>query len=120
MSVIKLKWTYDSPSKSDGYRILVDRFWPGGLIRSEAMIDEWVKDLAPTEALGNWFDFDPFYWEEFKKKYSAELKRNKAMNDFIERHKHRQIITFLYGTKYDKLTHALVLKQFLEGVYYAI
>ena len=120
MSVIKLKRAYDCPSNGDGYRILIDRFWPRALIRGEAMIDEWAKDLAPTEVLANWFDFDPFYWEEFKKKYLAELKRNKAVDDFIERHKHRRIITFLYGTKYDKLTHALVLKQFLEGVYYAI
>jgi len=115
--LIKLKRAYDKPAKTDGYRILVDRLWPRGLTKEEAAIDEWAKDLAPTALLRNWFDHDPYYWEQFQKRYITELKQNKALDEFMKRHKSRRLITLVYATKYDKLTHALVLQQFLERHY---
>ena len=115
MQLIKIKRVYDKPLKTDGYRILVDRLWPRGLTKEEAAIDEWAKEIAPTAGLRNWFDHDPDYWEEFQRKYKAELKLNSAVPDFIERHKHRKHITLVYATKYDKLTHAIVLQKLLES-----
>lgn len=115
MQIIKIKRVYDRPLKTDGYRVLVDRLWPRGLTKEEAAIDEWAKQLAPTAGLRNWFDHDPDYWEEFQRKYKAELKQNIAVAEFIERHKNRKHMTLVYATKYDKLTHALVLQKFLEN-----
>lgn len=117
MPVIQLKRAYDKPKRGDGYHILVDRLWPRGLSREEAAIDEWAKDIAPGTSLRTWFDHDPDRWEAFQKKYRAELDRNDAWNEFILRHGSRKKITLVYATKYDKLTHALVIRQALEETY---
>ena len=78
-------------------------------------MDEWAKELAPTDRLRNWFDHDPECWQEFKKKYKAELKHNTLYADFIERLRGKKKITLLYATKYDHLTHAIILKELLLG-----
>lgn len=119
MPAIKIKRAYDKVSKADGYRILVDRLWPRGLKKEEASIDEWAKELAPSTELRNWFDHDPFRWDEFRKRYNAELQENNAVEDFIERHRNRKHITLIYATRYDKLTHALVLQKLLDKNYRA-
>lgn len=112
---IKLKRVYDKPLKSDGYRVLVDRLWPRGLSKEKAALGEWAKELAPTDRLRHWFDHDPHLWEAFNKKYKIELNKNNALNDVVERLKSKKIITLLYATKYDQLTHALILKELLEA-----
>lgn len=117
MPKVKIKRVYDKPLKRDGFRILVDRFWPRGVTKADAAIDEWAKELAPSNILRNWFDHDPYYWEQFRKKYKAELKQNKELNEFIERHRNRKVITLIYSTRYDNLTHALVLADFIKNIY---
>jgi uncharacterized protein YeaO (DUF488 family) len=117
--IIKVKRVYDRPSKSDGYRILIDRLWPRGLKKEDAFLDEWAKELAPSDRLRNWFDHDPYYWEQFKRKYKTELKQNILVPEFVDRHKNRKVITLLYATRYDKLTHAIIVKE-LENIYCAI
>ena len=119
MPIIKIKRVYDRPLKSDGYRILVDRLWPRGLTKGKAAIDEWAKDIAPSERLRNWFDHDPDYWVEFQKRYRQELKQNEAVGEFMEKLKHKKTITLVYATRYDKLTHAIIVKQLLEAMSYA-
>ena len=117
MPAIKIKRVYDKPADDDGYRILVDRLWPRGLTKQKAAIDEWAKELAPSSQLRNWFDHDPFYWEGFKEKYKDELKQNQELDSFIKKHKDKKSICLVYGTRYDKLTHAIILKEILERKY---
>src|SRR5687768_8460135 len=96
MPIIKIKRAYDKPLKRDGYRILVDRLWPRGIAKEVAAIDEWAKELAPSNFLRNWFDHDPHYWEQFWKKYSGELKENELIYEFLARHKNKKVITLIY------------------------
>ena len=117
MPVIRIKRVYDKPVKADGVRVLIDRLWPRGVTKQAAAVEEWAKELAPTDLLRNWFDHDPYYWEQFQKKYKAELKQNPFVYDFMERHKDKKIITLIYSTRYDKLTHALILQEFLENMF---
>jgi uncharacterized protein YeaO (DUF488 family) len=72
--MIKIKRTYDLPSSDDGKRILVDRLWPRGLKKDEARIDEWLKEIAPSDELRKWFSHDPSKWQEFKNRYKKDLK----------------------------------------------
>ena len=70
---IQLKRAYEKPAKNDGFRVLVDRLWPRGLKKDQAKIDLWLKEIAPSSELRNWFGHDPERWKEFKKRYNHEL-----------------------------------------------
>lgn len=110
---VMLKRAYESPAKTDGERILVDRLWPRGLLKAEAEIDLWLKDIAPSTELRQWFGHDPEKWSEFKKRYSAELKNNPALSELQARLRQRDI-TLVYAAKDQLHNQAVVLKQILE------
>ena len=71
--MIQCKRVYEQASPDDGYRILVDRLWPRGIKKDEAEVDHWMKELAPSNELREWFGHDPGKWEEFKKRFYREL-----------------------------------------------
>ena len=74
---IFLKRAYQKSATEDGKRILVERLWPRGLKKTEAKIDEWLKDVAPSTELREWYSHDPSKWIEFKKRYWKELETKK-------------------------------------------
>ncbi|MBL7711761.1 MAG: DUF488 family protein [Chitinophagaceae bacterium] len=111
---IRIKRAYEKPLRKDGYRVLVDRLWPRGLAKEAAALDEWAKELAPSVQLRKWYGHDPYLWTEFQKQYRYELKRNKAVEAFMEAHEDKKVITLVYGAKDTEHTHALVLQQYLE------
>ncbi len=113
-TAFSIKRIYDEPLKKDGYRVLVDRLWPRGMKKEDAKIDEWAKALAPSPELRTWFGHEPEKWKEFQKEYKAELKKNKEIKPFIDRHKGKKHITLLYAAKDVEHTHAIVLKNILE------
>jgi uncharacterized protein YeaO (DUF488 family) len=119
MTDIRLKRVYDKPLETDGFRILVDRLWPRGVSKNNAELDEWAKEIAPSDELRKWFDHAPQRWTIFQRKYKAELKKNESWKDFMKRHKKRKRVTLLYATKEEELTHAVILKKILDKVYAA-
>jgi uncharacterized protein YeaO (DUF488 family) len=70
---VRTRRIYDDPSPEDGRRVLVDRIWPRGLAKAGAGIDEWAKAVAPSTELRRWYGHDPARFEEFRRRYSAEL-----------------------------------------------
>ena len=83
---ISLKRAYETPSRSDGCRILVERLWPRGLSKQDAKIDLWLKEAAPSTELRRWFNHDPGKWPEFKRKYFKELRsREDSVKPILER-----------------------------------
>ena len=108
---VSIKRIYDEPRDSDGIRILVDRLWPRGIIKERAKIDEWVKEIAPSEKLRKWFNHDLNKWSEFKKKYTEELK-NKEAEKLLLKIEDRKA-TLLYGAKDSEHNDAIVLRDFL-------
>src|SRR5579884_2780193 len=70
---IALKRVYDEPAADDGTRVLVERLWPRGLSKERAHIDLWLKEVAPSRELRTWFGHDPEKFEEFRRRYEAEL-----------------------------------------------
>ena len=112
--MIKAKRIYEKADVTDGYRVLVDRLWPRGMRKSEAKLDGWVKDLAPSAELRKWFEHDPEKWPEFKRRYFEELdKHPKFVNEFIKTINQRKV-TFLFSSKELKLNNALALKEYVE------
>jgi uncharacterized protein YeaO (DUF488 family) len=111
---VKVKRVYDQPAKSDGLRVLVDRIWPRGLKKSEARIDEWLKEIAPSTSLRKWFKHDPNRWEQFKKKYTAELAEHREEVDKLAREARRRRVTLVFGAKDTAHNNALALKEYIE------
>ncbi len=108
-----LKRAYESPSRNDGYRVLVDRLWPRGVAKVKAGIDLWLKDVAPSTGLRQWFAHDPEKWAEFKKRYRAELKDNPAWIE-LQSLARRKDLTLVYAARDQLHNDAVALKQFLE------
>ncbi|MFZ0732232.1 MAG: DUF488 family protein [Candidatus Sulfotelmatobacter sp.] len=115
---VAIKRVYDPPSRADGVRILVDRLWPRGLSKASAAIDEWLKDLAPSDLLRRWYHAQPDQWDEFQKKYLKELaqpERQEVLHRLYELAHKKRRLTLLYASKNTDRNNATVLKELLEG-----
>ena len=112
---IQVKRVYDPPDAGDGRRILVDRLWPRGLSREKAEIDDWLREIAPSNGLRRWYVHDPDKWPEFKARYFAELDANPDAVAQLRRHLGEGAITFLFSSKEPRLNNAFALKEYLES-----
>lgn len=111
---ILLKRAYDSPESSDVFRILVDRLWPRGMTKDAAQIDLWLKDVAPSTTLRQWFGHDPSKWAEFQERYFLELRDNPEAIEQLKGHVRQGVVTLVYGAKDTEHNHAVALKEYLE------
>src|SRR5262249_38470002 len=104
------KRVYEPTAKTDGYRVLVDRLWPRGLTKAKAHVDLWLKEVAPSTELRNWFKHDPEKWPEFQKRYRAEMKvQPQALAALKKLSKQHKKVTLLYGAKSDERNQAVAL-----------
>jgi uncharacterized protein YeaO (DUF488 family) len=110
---VQLKRIYSSPSPEDGVRILVDRLWPRGLTKSEAAIDRWLKDLAPSTELRRWFGHDPSRWEEFCRRYEAELSQMTELLSELRTIARKGPLTLLFAARDELHNEAVVLRDVL-------
>lgn len=114
---IELQRIYDEPPQKPGFRVLVDRLWPRGIGKQVAALDLWCRDLGPSDALRAWFGHDAEKWEEFQRRYFAELEVNHEQLEVLERlaeeAKQREVI-FLFAAKDVLHNNAVALKIFLE------
>jgi len=111
---IRIKRVYDEPAASDGRRILVDRLWPRGLTKEKAKIDHWAKDIAPSNELRKWYGHDPAKWDEFRKRYFAELGKNKAGVNALVETMGKNGVTFVYSSTERTINNAEALKLYME------
>jgi len=111
--MLKIKRIYDPPTAEDGKRVLVDRLWPRGMAKDEARIDEWLKEIAPSDELRKWFGHDPARWEEFRKRYREELKAHGDLLDKLRSEAQKGTVTILFAAKDEEHNNALVLKELL-------
>jgi uncharacterized protein YeaO (DUF488 family) len=114
---VKVGRVYDAPTRGDGARVLVDRIWPRGLSKDKAALDEWCKSVAPSTALRKWYQHDPARFEEFGRRYRAELgegERAEAVQHLRQLAKRRNL-TLLTATKHAEISEAAVLADLLRG-----
>jgi len=113
--MIRLKRAYDPVSPDDGYRILVERLWPRGLTKEKAALDLWLKEIAPSPELRKWFSHDPEKWEEFTRRYRAELDHNlEAVVQLRQILEKENNVTFVYAAHDTQHNSAMLLKNYLE------
>ncbi|WP_037427291.1 DUF488 family protein [Sinorhizobium sp. CCBAU 05631] len=110
---VKLKRAYESPTDSDGKRILVDRLWPRGIRKTDAAIDHWATELAPSTELRKWFAHDPSLWEEFRRRYAAEIEAHREELDRLHDLALIDPITLVYAARDETHNDAVVLREFL-------
>ncbi len=112
---VRVKRVYDPPAPEDGRRFLVDRLWPRGVKKEALRLDAWLKELAPSDALRRWFGHDPARWEEFQRRYFAELEaKPEAWRPLLEAAR-EGTVTLLFSARDDEHNNAVALKAFLEG-----
>lgn len=116
MSSVRIKRVYEPPAPDDGYRVLVDRLWPRGVSRDAASLDLWLKGIAPTPALRNWWGHDPARREEFSVRYRAELDHNPAVTELQDVCSRHPLVTLLYGARDPEVNHARVLQAYLDDL----
>jgi len=56
---VRIKRIYDQTNPEDGARLLVDRVWPRGVTKEAAALTVWLKEIAPSTALRQWFGHEP-------------------------------------------------------------
>lgn len=112
---VQLKRAYLPALATDGTRILVDRLWPRGIRKSAAAIDFWIKDLAPSTALRNWFGHDPARWPEFRRRYSAELRDHRDRLAELRALARGKIVTLVFAARDERHNDAVVLRDVLLG-----
>jgi uncharacterized protein YeaO (DUF488 family) len=113
--VLKIKRAYEDKKASDGKRILIDRLWPRGVRKTEAGIDEWLKELAPSTELRRWFGHVPEKWEGFKRRYKKELaapEKIQLMGNIVHTAK-RADITLIYSARDSEHSDVKVLEELI-------
>jgi uncharacterized protein YeaO (DUF488 family) len=113
--MIGIKRVYESHAATDGARFLVERLWPRGVARAALEMDAWLKDVAPSTKLRQWFNHDPARWTEFKRRYHAELERNPDPWKPILARARRGRVTLLYSAHDVDHNNAVVLRDFLTA-----
>ena len=115
--MITIKRIYETPSRDDGLRVLVDRLWPRGMSKEKARVDLWLRDISPSNELRKWYNHDPQKWNEFKEKYFAEIEAQKGLLEPLRKKIKEEKITLLFGSKELQINNATALKEYLETQY---
>jgi uncharacterized protein YeaO (DUF488 family) len=114
--MVRLKRAYEPVTRDDGHRVLVERLWPRGLRKQQAHLDEWLKDIAPSDGLRKWFHHDPKRWPEFEERYARELDSDTAralIDDLVSRAT-AENVTLVFSAHDEEHNNAVVLKGMIE------
>jgi uncharacterized protein YeaO (DUF488 family) len=111
---VRTKRVYEPPSSEDGYRVLIDRLWPRGLSREKASLNEWAHELAPSDDLRRWFDHRPERFEQFKRRYTDELRRHADEISSLRRRARSGTLTIVYAARDSEHSNAAVLAPIIR------
>ncbi len=113
---VAIKRAYDKPSPQDGKRILVDGLWPRGLTKEKLKVEDWLRDIAPSPELRAWYGHKPEKWEEFRRKYRAELSKppRKAILEKLVGRAREEKITLVFAARDAERCNATVIAEVLR------
>ena len=112
---VKLKRAYEPAVTGDGTRILIDRLWPRGVSKARLALDQWMKDIAPSTGLREWFGHDPARWTEFRTRYAKEVRANAELFGQLRTLARESPITLVYSAHDKRHNDAVVLRSLLLG-----
>lgn len=114
--MFRIKRVYAPPVLEDGFRMLVDGMWPRGLSKDAAAIDVWLKEIAPSRTLRQWFNHDAERWREFALRYREELNepaRASALDLLRQTEREKGTVTLLFAARNETHNHAVLLQEML-------
>ena len=114
-AMVRVKRVYEPAARSDGARFLVDRLWPRAVKKEGLGLTAWLKEVAPSDGLRQWFGHDPERWNDFQRRYGAELDGNpEAWRPLLDAAR-KGTVTLLCAARDDELNKAVALKAYLEA-----
>ncbi|MGE5589276.1 MAG: DUF488 domain-containing protein [Bacillota bacterium] len=113
--MIRVKRVYEPPDADDGLRFLVERLWPRGMSKDALALTAWLRDVSPSPALRRWYGHDPERWDEFQRRYRAELEAEPDAWGPLLKDCRQGNVTLLYSARDTQRNSALLLKEFLEA-----
>jgi uncharacterized protein YeaO (DUF488 family) len=111
---VRVKRIYEEPARGDGYRVLIDHIWPRGVSRERARLDEWARELAPSDGLRKWFDHVPARYAEFRARYRSELRSQSTHLEELRRRAATRPLTILYAARDQEHNNAVVLAELVR------
>jgi uncharacterized protein YeaO (DUF488 family) len=111
---VRIKRIYEPADDRDGYRVLIDRLWPRGVRKDQAHVDEWARDLAPSDELRRWFGHDPSRFEAFARRYRAELDAQRDAIEALRDRARRNTVTIVFAARDVAHSNAAVLAEVLS------
>lgn len=108
---VQTKRVYEPADPADGYRVLIDHVWPRGVSRERAQLDEWARELAPSDELRKWFDHVPERFEEFRARYRRELSGHAELIDKLRDRAKKSRVTIVYAARDEEHNNAAVLAE---------
>ena len=116
---VEIKRAYEKPAPGDGIRVLVDRLWPRGVSKQAAALTAWLRGLAPSNELRQWFHAHPALWTRFRSEYMKELRLADAVSDLNKLYAlvaDNQAVTLVYASRDEQHNNAAVLRDLINGV----
>lgn len=111
---VRVARVYDPPDPAGGHRVLVDRVWPRGLTKADAALDDWARDLAPSTDLRRWYGHDPARFDEFRRRYQAELREHAERLRDLRSLARRGAVTVLTASRAVEISNAQVVAEVLR------
>ena len=111
---VRTKRVYDEADSGDGHRVLIDHVWPRGISRERARLDEWARELAPSDELRKWFDHVPERFDEFRSRYRAELADRADQVDELRARAKKGAVTIVYAARDQKHNNAVVVAELVR------
>lgn len=111
---VRAKRVYDEAHTGDGYRVLIDHVWPRGVSRERARLDEWARELAPSDELRKWFDHLPERFGEFRSRYRDELAAHSEQVEELRRRARSGPLTIVYAARDTEHNNAVVLAELIR------
>jgi uncharacterized protein YeaO (DUF488 family) len=111
---VRTKRIYDRADPADGHRVLIDHIWPRGVTRENARLDEWAREMAPSDELRRWFDHAPERFGQFRTRYRAELTAQSERLAGLRRGAQHRPLTIVYAARDREHNNAVVLAELLR------
>jgi len=111
---VKTKRIYEPASPDDGYRVLIDGMWPRGISRERAAVDDWARELAPSHQLRQWYGHAPDRFQEFDRRYRAELGAQHERLTDLRRRSRSGVVTLVFAARDAEHSNAAVLGDVLR------